>query len=166
MTVPHNIIDRAYDRVHIESNTLQITWLFCDLENIVLTHLPLVPHICVSESGQYWFRLWLVAFSTLLSIRPLRTNFSEICIKRLSIHKNALENAICETAAILSRGRWVNSCSIFPSTYSPNLCNIPESTHPLVNINLTLIWHFCTKMMSKIADQRSSAICDILSLCE
>ena len=28
-----------------------------------LTHLPLVPHICVSESGQHWFRLWLVAYS-------------------------------------------------------------------------------------------------------
>ena len=28
-----------------------------------LTHLPLVPHICVNESGQYWFRWWLVAYS-------------------------------------------------------------------------------------------------------
>ena len=26
-------------------------------------HLPLVPHICVSESGQHWFGWWLVAFS-------------------------------------------------------------------------------------------------------
>ena len=30
---------------------------------ITLTHLPLVLHICVSESGQHWFRLWLVAYS-------------------------------------------------------------------------------------------------------
>ena len=29
----------------------------------VLTHFPLVPHICVSELGQHWFRLWLVACS-------------------------------------------------------------------------------------------------------
>ena len=28
-----------------------------------LTHLPLVPHICVSELGQHWFRQWLVAYS-------------------------------------------------------------------------------------------------------
>ena len=27
-----------------------------------LTHLPLVPHICVSESGQHWFK-WLGAYS-------------------------------------------------------------------------------------------------------
>ena len=27
------------------------------------THLPLVPHIGVSESGQHWFRWWLVAYS-------------------------------------------------------------------------------------------------------
>ena len=28
-----------------------------------LTHLPLVQHICVSESGQQWFRWWLVIYS-------------------------------------------------------------------------------------------------------
>ena len=28
-----------------------------------LHHLPLVPHICVSESGQHWFREWLVTYS-------------------------------------------------------------------------------------------------------
>ena len=26
-------------------------------------HIPLMPHICVSESGQPWFRLWFVAYS-------------------------------------------------------------------------------------------------------
>ena len=30
--------------------------------HIMLTHVPLVLHICVSESGQHWFRLWLVAY--------------------------------------------------------------------------------------------------------
>ena len=29
----------------------------------ILNHIPLVPHICVSESGQYWLRWWLVAYS-------------------------------------------------------------------------------------------------------
>ena len=27
------------------------------------THFPLEPHICASESGQHWFRQWLVAYS-------------------------------------------------------------------------------------------------------
>ena len=30
-------------------------------ENQILTHLPLVPHICVNESGQHGFRKWPVA---------------------------------------------------------------------------------------------------------
>ena len=29
----------------------------------LLTHLPLVPHMCVSESDQYWFRSWFGAYS-------------------------------------------------------------------------------------------------------
>ena len=29
-----------------------------------LTDLPLVPHTYVSESSQYWFRWWLIAYST------------------------------------------------------------------------------------------------------
>ena len=33
-----------------------------------LTHLPLVPHIFVSELGQHWFRQWLVA---LIGAKPL-----------------------------------------------------------------------------------------------
>ena len=28
-----------------------------------VTHLPQVPHICVSELGQRWFRQWLIACS-------------------------------------------------------------------------------------------------------
>ena len=28
-----------------------------------LTHLPLVPHICVSKPGQHYFRQWLIAYS-------------------------------------------------------------------------------------------------------
>ena len=31
--------------------------------NMHLTHLPPVPHICVNELVQYWFRKWLVACS-------------------------------------------------------------------------------------------------------
>ena len=51
-----------------------------------LTHLPLVPHICVSESGQHGlspFRRQVIIWTNagILSIRPLGTNFSEILIK-------------------------------------------------------------------------------------
>ena len=28
-----------------------------------LTHHPLVPHICINETGQHWFRYWLVAIT-------------------------------------------------------------------------------------------------------
>ena len=34
------------------------------LQDIQLTHLLLAPHICVWESGQHWFRQWLVTYST------------------------------------------------------------------------------------------------------
>ena len=44
----------------------------------------------------------------LLSIGPLGTNFSENQNTKVFIHRNASENIVCETAAILSRGRWVN----------------------------------------------------------
>ena len=46
----------------------------------------------------------------LLSIGPLGTILSEILIKiqQIFTHKNAYENIVCEMAAILSRGRWVN----------------------------------------------------------
>ena len=48
-----------------------------------------MPHICVIESGQYWFRWWLVAYSPpshylnqcyVIIIGPLGTNFSELLI--------------------------------------------------------------------------------------
>ena len=35
-----------------------------DAQHMRLTHLPLGPHICVTESGQHWFRSWLIAYST------------------------------------------------------------------------------------------------------
>ena len=51
---------------------------------------PPVPQICVSESGEYWFRQWLVAFWApshylthigLLSMEPLETTFGDILIQ-------------------------------------------------------------------------------------
>ena len=81
-----------------------------------LPTLPLVPHICISESDQHWFRWWLVAYSAiiwtsagLLSIGLVGTNFSEILIKNktFSFKKMHLKMSSTQLVAILSRGRWV-----------------------------------------------------------
>ena len=83
------------------------------------SHLPLVPHTCVSESGQHWFRSWLVAYlvpchylnqcHVIVSWNlrnKLQWNSNQNT--KLFIHKNAFENTVCEMAAILSRKGWVN----------------------------------------------------------
>ena len=79
---------------------------------------PLVSHICVSESGQYCFRLWLVVFSapshylnqcsvivnwTLKNKRQWNCNRNP----NIFIHENTSEDIVCEMAAILPRWRWV-----------------------------------------------------------
>ena len=56
-------------------------------ETLCLTHLPPVLHICVSESGQHWFRLWLG---------------TEKCW--VIVNENASENIFCQKVAIFSRG--------------------------------------------------------------
>ena len=82
----------------------------------LLTRIPLMLHIWVSESGQHWFKWWLVAYSApsyylnqcwVMSIAPVETNFSEILIKIQNFSLTKM-HIVCETAAILSRGRWVN----------------------------------------------------------
>ena len=75
---------------------------------------PLVPHICVSESGQHWFRWWLVAYSgpshcsnaLLLSIVPLETTCSEIWIKipNFSFKKMHLKMSSVKWWPFFSRG--------------------------------------------------------------
>ena len=101
----------------IESDCVTLKeWLI----KFLLTHLPLIPHICVGELGRHWFRLWLVAYSAPSyclnqcwvvvnwNLRnKLQGNFNQD--KKNFIHKNASENIVCKMAAILSRGRWVNS---------------------------------------------------------
>ena len=84
----------------------------------ILTHLPLVSHICVSESGQYWFRLWFVVFlapshylnqcSGIVNWTP-RNKRQWNCNRNpnIFIHENTSENIVCEMAAILPRWRWV-----------------------------------------------------------
>ena len=92
------------------------TWRYIYI--YILTHLPQVPHICDSELGQHWFRQWLVACSApshylnqcwLIVNWTLRNKLQWNLNQntKLFIYENAFENAVCEMAAILSRGRWV-----------------------------------------------------------
>ena len=80
--------------------------------------LPLVSHICISESGQHWLRYWLVVYSApshylnqcwvivnWILRNKLQWNFNQNT--KLFIHKIAFENIVTEMAAILSRGRRV-----------------------------------------------------------
>ena len=90
-----------------------------DNKQISLTHLPLVPHICVGKLSHYWFRQWLVACSAtshylnqywLFVYWTLGNKFQWILNRntKVFIHENAFKNVVCKMAAILSRGRWVN----------------------------------------------------------
>ena len=95
--------------------------LLCYCQQMYFPHLPLVPHICISESGQHWFIWWLVAYSTTshylnqcwviinwILRNKLHWNVNQN--SRLFLPKIALENIVWGMAAILSRGRWVNEC--------------------------------------------------------
>ena len=121
-----------------------------------LTYLPLLPHICISESDQHWFRWWLGAYSAsaLLSIGPLGTNFSKILIKiKKIINEIALENAVCGMAAILSKGGWVNWFSgkthlFYILIYAHNVTNHPLHTTSAIVIQKrsTSVWNLWADM--------------------
>ena len=80
-----------------------------------LTHLPLVPHICVSEYDQYWFKIMacrlfgakLLAKSILAYCQFDPREQTSVKFQLKYIHENASEYIVCEKAAILSRRRWV-----------------------------------------------------------
>ena len=77
-------------------------------QKLSLTHLPLVSHICVSESVNIGSDNGLLPIRLSIGLRnKLQWNFNQI--KKLFIHENISENNICEMAAILSRERWVKS---------------------------------------------------------
>ena len=97
----------------------QTLWsIFLSLITWQLTHLPLVPHIFVSELSPHWFRQWLVAYSApshylnqycVIVNWTLRNKLQWNCYQNTKpfTHENASENIVCERAAILSRERWV-----------------------------------------------------------
>ena len=76
------------------------------------THIPIESHICVSVSGQHWFRQWFVAFSAPSNYpnqycvivnwtlsNKLKLNFNQNI--KLFIHEIASQIIVCEMAAIL-----------------------------------------------------------------
>ena len=78
--------------------------------------------------GQHWFKWWLVAGSApnhylnlcwLIVNWTLRNKLQGNSNRntKLFISENAFENVVCEMAAILSRGRWVNKSSPINSFY-------------------------------------------------
>ena len=88
------------------------------------THLPLVPHICTSGSGQHWFRKWLVAWSAPSHYLnqcwnvvnwtlgdKLRWNLNRN--SHIFIQENAFEHVVWKMAAILSRSQCVKDVSIY-----------------------------------------------------
>ena len=79
-----------------------------------ITHLPLMPHICVGALGQQWFRQWRVVCSapshylnqcSLVDFTPrnkLQWNLNRNSI--ISIHENAFENVVCQNGDYFVQG--------------------------------------------------------------
>ena len=103
---------------------------------------PPVPHICVSELGQHWFRQWLVVYSApshylnqcWITVdwnlrNKLQWNFNQNT--KLIIHENASGNIVCKMEPILFRGRRVN-------TGSDNVSCLAAPNHYLNQCSLTI----------------------------
>ena len=84
--------------------SIQLLWTECSL-----THIPLVPHTCVSDMFQHWLRSWLVAFwrqaitwANVASVL-IGTNLGDIWIEILAFSFKIilLRDIACEMAANL-----------------------------------------------------------------
>ena len=175
-SVPRGLIDNISVLVQkmawlrLGDTPLSEPWiaLFSDIQTYVfrclneLTHLPLVPRICVRESGEHRFRKWLVTYSApshylkqcLLIVNwtlrnKLQWNFNQN--STIFIQENAFENVVCKMVAILSRGRWVNNIlqkhAAWQSTWPMNSgCCLPNVTYPTpspkISVNITKLGHF------------------------
>ena len=104
-------------------------------ENVIVAHLPLLPHICVSEYSEpshYLNKCWVIVNWT--TKNTLQWNFNQNT--NLFIHDSASENIVCETAVILSRGRWVNDVFLI-GWNTRNGITSPQ------NINMLYSWASC-----------------------
>ena len=95
----------SYER-HKSQTRSEVVWLLL---------YSFSTHICVNESGQHWFRYWLVHYSApshhltqcwfivnCTRGSTLQWNFNQN--KTLFIHENTSENIVCKMVAILFRG--------------------------------------------------------------
>ena len=121
---------QLYTQTHFVCKVLVI-FVHCS----VLTHLPLVLHLCVSESNQQWFTQWLVAYSAPShylnqcwvivnwTIRnKLRWNLNRNT--KLFIHENALENVVWKMVVILSRDECVNQTNCRTQAVELRQCHL------------------------------------------
>ena len=112
--------------------------------NSKLTHPPicciyaLVNRVSIgSDNGLSPVRHQAIIWTNaaILSIGRLWTNFSEILIKKIKIfiQENASESIVCEMAAILSSGRWVDAISLLCKTYEMGSSLTPNTQFWLNN---------------------------------
>ena len=133
------------------SHTDYIVGYFPSKESIaVLTHLPLVLHICISElghtgSGNGLWPLWHQAITWtnagLFSIRSLGTNFSEI---RIGILSFSFENYIWNCCLpnwcpFCPMGDELNIYSI-PWNWNLNVSELRQAIHPITSAEWVLSW--------------------------
>ena len=102
-----------------------------------------MPHICVSESDQHWFRKWRVAYSVpcyylkqswvvinWILRNTLQWNFNQNT--KHFVHKTASENIVCKMVSILSRPQCVNSLqSTLPVHPQGSVCHGSSMTNSL-----------------------------------
>ena len=114
--------DDWYLQLLISSQNWSIQHLCCRTCAIrnPLTPRPLVPHICVSQSGQHWFRWWLVAWTAPSHYLNQCWNIVNCTLRNklqwnLNLNSNifiqeiAFESVVWEMAAILSRPQCVKN---------------------------------------------------------
>ena len=128
---------------------VQVTTWCHQATNPYLTYLPLVPHICVIESGQHWFGYWLVAGRHHLNQcwvivnwalrNKFQWNFNQDI--KIFIHENVSENIICEMAAILSSGRSVKPVmsELWKCPYWISICSNTLLMKP-ITLCVELFW--------------------------
>ena len=108
-------VNCAIPTAHVVSLYNQLALL--SKSNGGLTHLPLVPHICVGDLGQHWFQKWLVAYSapshylnqccdivnwTLSSKLQWNLNRNSDIL----IHENAFQNIVCTSGGHFVQGAY------------------------------------------------------------
>ena len=132
------IISSTEDQIHNAATLHSIIHCQCHVCRCPgdLTHWGRVRHICVGKltigsdnglsPGQSQAIIW--NNDRLLRTGPLGTNFSEILVKKshFFFQENASENIVCELAAILSRGRWVEEPGHQQARYPPQKPDIPS----------------------------------------